>query len=263
MGKVTSLISNKSGFSLVELVIVSGLLGILIAASGSIILNLQKTMNGLNAQQELTSLSSEVQGRMIAEKLCTPSIVPANKFQNFSLTQASALSSSANAGMPFSFLLANGESIQANQTLLGYPFLVESFELYDAQIVDSSPLEQTYMANVVGRFKYNRSVNGPSEFQRNFGTLFIKVNNSNQITNCSKTDLSLSGRDCKACGINNTISTLIMQNQTCSPPGVEMIAPEGSVRSKIVSCPSGQANISTICINGEWRSIGTCGKDNN
>jgi len=255
---------NNKGFSLIELIVVAGLMGVLIATGGSVIINLQKSMNGIHAQQELAALSSEIQGRMIAETVCTQAITLAsNQLQSFNASQAASDSSKTQNGFPFVLSLGNGELIGSGQSLTSYSFKVESFELFDAQVINTNPQDQTYMANLIGRFKYQKSVSGPSEFQRRLGTLFVKVDNSNQIVSCSNTDLSLSGRDCKACQQNNQPASPMLGPSCISHPAItETTLPEGTTVNKI-ACNNGIDTYSMLCLNGQWRSIGACGKDSN
>lgn len=242
-------------------------MGVLIAAGGSIIINLQKSMNSIHAQQELAALTSEIQGRMIAKQVCTSSITLAsNQLQNFNPTLASSSSSNKQNGMPLVFQLGNGELVRSGQNLTAYPFLIEGFELFDAQIVVNNPQEQTYLANVIGRFKYKNPTNGPSEFERRLGTLFLSVNSSNQVISCSATNSNSSGGDCLACQqTNNQYITTLNKNSSCRPhPLIHQITVrEGTIFNK-VSCNNGQGETySKLCLNGDWVSIGTCSKDSN
>lgn len=169
---------NRKGFSLVELIIVAGLMGVLIAGFTTVIFNMQKAQNTVIVKQDMSSLIYELQS-VIATKDSCSNAVGVDQIFDLSLAQG--------AGLDVSLRLLNGEILKTGGTL-------QRFEVNPVKIFISNAAangvdgmgNKLFQTSLQGVFKSKRRVEGNAVFDkpRNIGSLNLVVDSSQRIIGC-------------------------------------------------------------------------------
>ena len=192
------ILNNKLGMSLVETMIVVGIMGIVMAATGSAIIGLSKSVGRIEARQDLANLVTDIQIQMSSDIGCEKSLNIAGSPQSF--TNAAKKPSiksdktlQTQPGLPIKLTLTNNEVMENNKELDGYKLKVKNIFAYDAQDrgTDSSG-NQLWQVNFVGQFESKGSMMGLYSFSRNLGSVIVAVNGSNQIIDCTNSPSSSS-----------------------------------------------------------------------
>ncbi|MCB0377588.1 MAG: type II secretion system protein [Bdellovibrionales bacterium] len=206
--------SHAKGMSLVEMLVVLGVMGVITAGTAAVIGNMMRTSNTIEAKQDLNALIFDVQNRIASHQGCQDALgIQAGKkatfpkYNNKSASQKST-TKSTRPGLEIPFTLTNGETIQLNPNgkkstkLKGYALKADHVYLYDAENAYTLNGKAVRRVNIVGEFTAQKSVTGPGSYRRALASMFIVVDN-NRIEDCfsvNATDDSSMATFCKLLG---------------------------------------------------------------
>lgn len=235
---------NRSGISVIEVLMAMGLMGVVVAISATVMTNNTAMFNSLEFKQDVYGIVYDLQSRLMDPTLCKAAMgLDANPIKLTAAAKKSSLDASA-VGMPVAFTLANGEEIKSKEVLKNYAVEIQRLEFFDESTISSS----TKSVSLVGYFAPKKKAIGAQLVRRQIATLNVTTNASNQITGCSGTGSSgaTAGRVYTCTKQNgNCCNNVTYLGATFKDPGEE-IGP-----GKLIGCfQAGQVCDSSGGING-------------
>ncbi|MCB0379543.1 MAG: type II secretion system protein [Bdellovibrionales bacterium] len=186
------IVKSILGMSLIEMLIVLGVMGVITAGAGAVILQMQKATNTIEAKQDLNALVFDVQTRISSNSGCKEALgIDGLNDPGYDDAVASRDSNGSGKGLPVPFLLTNGELMQVGSAtkLSNYKLNANNIFLYDAENAYLQRGIQYKRVNIIGEFEAQRVISGTSQFRRSLGSLFIGVD-AGKITDCVSTNTS-------------------------------------------------------------------------
>lgn len=215
--KIKTNSSQPAGFSLVEVVVAIGVMGLAMAAFSSLYVTQARNIKRLEIKQDLGVLATEVQSTILSGQSCKNAIADGLPgLQSFNLASAEQPSlvdnkpnPDSNAGQEISFALPNGNLLKAqistatDYEIPGYPFGVESLKFYDAIQVGTSSGNPIYKVGLYGVFGATALGYKMSFGPKHLGTMNLVVDSGSQeILGCFTAGADQAGAEsmCKAMG---------------------------------------------------------------
>lgn len=173
---------SQSGFSLIDVIVMMGVLSIVVAGSMAAFMEGQKMLTKLEAKQSIGAVSMQIQSVLATRQSCRTALgISAGGGPTFS-TAASDHYTQSGGGLTATLQLKPGETIGAGTAVQGTPLVVNSLKFFDAKRSGVLSGETVYRASLFAQFATSREPTLPMAPQH-VGGVFIQVNGS-RISDC-------------------------------------------------------------------------------
>ena len=176
-------VKNQNGFSLVEVLVVTGIMSVVLFAMGQTYISFSKQLNKIEVRQDLVAFGTQLQTVIASKTLCENSLGLAAGNVTFNPTQARQ--TDPVNGLPVSMMILN-DRVQANAQLNEYPLNVNFLTICHAAVAgtDSAGLTM-YKVNLNAGMSSRRATLGGENLRPiNAGSFIIKVDSGLRIRNC-------------------------------------------------------------------------------
>ena len=248
---------------MLEVIVALGVATLIIGGSATMLLNIQKMTNHLEARQNTLIARSDFQISTAVTSFCEKAIkLKSGKFQTIDLTASREPSGTGNPGSPIELDLFNGLKMKSGATLSEYGLAIERLDLHDLTHVSIIPGGDRYLATIEAEFVPTKSTAGPQKFVRNLGAIFVDVNASTEITSCTSsqpppptTSTNPNTAQTTNCGCSLRMPWGSLSSPTTCPADGH---PSGTLA--IFSCGAGGRGTS-VCVTGTWAVTNPCPRD--
>lgn len=199
-------IKYNSGFSMVQVLIVSAIIGIAIPITVTVLTNLSNQTKVTSDKDALKGFTNEVRNILNNESLCTSSIkkvaftYPGIDTSTGAIpllildaavnpaVKNNLLLNTSIPSFPIEFNLPDGRYISETSAQKGLPLKINSFKLYGAQMISENPSTRLYNASVFMQAQIDKQNSLPPMYVQSVNLSVEK--STNMITGCS-TETSL------------------------------------------------------------------------
>lgn len=191
-------IHNSYGFSLVEVLIVVGLVGIISVSVLTMMDNIISSVNGIEVKQDINSLQMQMQSQMALPSSCKKALVDSvNPSFNRNLASVSSIQNSP--GQAFRWMLDSGESLFSGANNPNRKIKINNLYFLDSTNEGTIGANTLHKVNLFGEFEATSKVIGPKILKRHLGTIFLEVDSSNKIVECYNTGVMADSSIAKVC----------------------------------------------------------------
>lgn len=167
--------TSENGFSLVQVLVATAVIGITSLGIATMITNMQKSMALVEAKQDVIILVDEIRQVVSVPELCSRAV---GVDQKFSLDAAQGL------GLTFKMTLPNGLSISEGSVLNEYGLRVDELIADNAVPMGNSSGNDRYLVSLKGRFTTTRVQNPPAQSRRNIASVIVVVDPAGKVIEC-------------------------------------------------------------------------------
>lgn len=231
---------DQRGFSLVEIMIVAGILSLIVAGSATFFLQMMKNQNRLDARMDYLTFKEYVRTVLSNTTTCSSSLGSQEFLKSAAETADGDLVSLQLPNYP---LINETDATKFEE----FKLIVQGVTLRNAQLVGTNSLGyDVYRTDMVGNFFTTRpTAEGTGELgEKILGSVLVAIN-AGQIETCvTANDLDLAAQELNCIAVGGVWDPV---EKKCTPPTSPI---------QIATCPAGQvlsgfnADGSLICVSG-------------